>query len=1019
MIPEPLVDSRIGMQFPTRGHHKMAVRGSVLCGVFFCAFLVSGTAVANGSWVASRIAVNPRTGLPTQIVARRIQGGNVFNAPATLMLGEQGKEFSVQKARRLAPGQYLIDQPDPDLRMELRYGAAGLPYVDWVVTGKSGAAKGNLTATFVLAVRPSADHVFFPAANRPRFVLAQSASATTYSYGGSGTPTAMPLGQVYSPRGNWGLAFFSRLGEDTERMSTTLSRTRKSVRIQVTLHMRYPVSDTRIRRLYFVVTRGDWRPALGAVLKRFPKVFKPHSLSVATLQGPFVDSTGTPPDALIRDWYGQGARVVEIHGTFPFYGRYVSLHKVWTPLIDDRWHRLKARVPLGHRPPDSAPWQEIRRFVQERIPPIMTVAKVNNYIHRLHQHGMKGLIYFNPTEAWAPWVATRFPQDRILTASGQPVPAWYESVEMRLDIHNAWGRYLLNQIRGQLREYPRVDGIFFDQAVTGGRRMTAFCAAACQIVRAQGKICWWNGPYTVPLAELADGMMTEGGGSPAYRQWTKIVQYYGLAGKPIVSLGPATDSAYAEMLVHGVIPKPVSRAQHLMGKRWFPLFSWLRNRSWVLSAHALDTTPGVKANLFRLPNGDLVVPVVRKPATTVQHGPLFDVGVTVRTGDIAKVRAAYFLTPDLLGYHKLPLVREGHAVHITIPTLGVAGLLVLAKTGIFAALDGTMTLVRGHRQDLRWTVDNWTTTPKKVFLAVNKPLGRKNISGVIGSDSTKSLTVPVTIPKDDERNHLRIVALTKIDGKMQTNEAALWIDSPLLLTAELPPQVRNNTTCLLVVRLLGHIETAGTFMIRVGSLAWRFEDPVRYAVVKPNVPLTLTFTGHPMTTGRTVIRIIAAGGHQESTGIDVPVEVLGTTLSPGAFGTIRSAELLLDTFGVDGGPYANKPVYLNGFELGDLPQGTGDQWTTGTTIPLTPDAIRSLRPHNEITIDNRVGDAFKIRNIRLRLHMQSGETVVSTVDARVFTGGTGWLYGEGKQFPLGQPLTGIPVDIPVRANHPR
>ena len=993
--------------------------GSVLGGAFFCAFLISGTAVANGSRTASRIAVNPRTGLPTQIIAPRIHGDNIFTAPVALMLDEQGKEFSVQKARHLAPGQYLIDQPDPDLRMELRYSAAGRPYVDWVVTGKSGVAKGNLTATFVLAVRPSADHVFFPAANRPRFVLAQSGSSTTYSYGGSGTPTAMPLGQVYSPRENWGLAFFGRLGEDTERMSTTLFRTRKSVRIQVTLHMRYPAADTKIRRLYFVVTRGDWRPALGAVLKRFPKVFKPHNLAVSALQGPFVDSTGTPPDTSIENWYRQGVRVVEIHGTFPFYGRYVALHKIWTPLIDDRWHRLKARVPLGQRPPDSAPWQQIRRYVQKRIPPMMTVAKVNNYIHRLHQNGIKGLIYFNPTEAWAPWATANFPQDRVLTASGQPVPAWYESVEMRLDVHNAWGRYLLNQIRGQLHEYPHVDGVFFDQAVMGGRRMTAFCAAACQIVRARGKICWWNGPYTVPLAELADGMMTEGGGSPAYRQRTTIIQYYGLAGKPIVSLGPATDAAYAEMLFHGIIPKPVSPAQHLLAKRWFPLFSWLRNRSWVLSAHVLDTTRGVKANLFRLPNGDLVVPVVRKPPATHQHGPLFDVGVTVRTEHVAKVRAAYFLTPDLLGYHKLPVVREGHAIHVTIPALGVAGLLVLAKTGIFAALDGRMALLRGHRQELHWTVDNWTTTPKKVFLAANKPLGQKNISGVIGPDSEKSLTVPVTIPKGDERNRLKVVALTTIDGEMQAYEAALWIDSPLQLTAELPPQVRNNTTSLLVVRLLGHIETAGTFRVRVESPAWRFEDPVRYAVVKPEVPLTLTFTGHPVATGRTVIRIIAAGGHHKSTDIDVPVEVLGTTLTTRAFGTIRSAELLLDTFGVDGGRYANKPVYLNGCALGDLPEGTGDQWTKGTAIPLTPDAIRSLRPHNEITIDNRVGDAFKIRNIRLRLRMQSGETVVSTVDTRVFTGGTGWLYGEGKQFPLGQPLTGIPVDIPVRANHPR
>lgn len=1007
------------MRPPAWGSGMTAVRKSVLCGAFFCVFLVSGAAAASRGWYAPRMVVNPQTGLPTQITAPQIHEANVLAAPVTLGLGGLGREFRVQEVHRLAPGRYLIDQPDPDLRMELRYGTAGLPYVDWVVAGKSTAKKGNLTATFILTVRPSADHVFFPAGRRPRFALVHPGSSATYSYGGPGIPTAMPLGQVYSSREDWGLAFFSRFGKDTERLSTTVSRSRKSVRVAITLHMRYPVAGVRTRRLYFAVTRGDWRPALGAVLARFPKVFEPHNPAVAALQGPFVDSTGTPPNASIKGWYAQGARVVEIHGTFPFYGRYVALHKIWTPLIDDRWHGLKARVPIGQRPPDTAPWGEIRHFVQERIPPQMTVAKVNNYIHRLHQHGMKGLIYFNPTEAWAPWAAATFPQDRVLTASGQTVPAWYESVEMRLDKRNSWGKYLLSQIRGQLRDYPHVDGVFFDQAVTGGRKLTAFCAAACGIVRAQGKICWWNGPGTVPLAELADGMMTEGGGSPAYRQRTNLIQYYGLAGKPIVSLGPVTDSGYAEMLVHGVIPKPVSRAQRQMGERWFPLFSWLRNRSWVLSAHALDTTRGVQANLFRLPNGNLVVPVVRKPLPSGRSSPLFDVGVTVRTPGIAKVRGVYLLVPDLAGYHQLPLVREGHELHITIPRLGVAGLLVLAKTGFFAAMEGSMDLVRGRRQTLRWSVDNWTATPKKVFFSVDKPLERKHISGQIDADSAESLTVPMNIPEGDQKHHVRIMALIKVDGAMRTDNAELWIDPPLLLAAQIPARVHDDAPCLLVAKLLGHFEAASTIVVGVSSPAWRFKDPVRSVVVKPHVAVALKFTGYPVTSGRTVIRITASGGHQDSARIEVPVEVLGTALAPGAFGSIRSAELLLDTFGVDGGPYAHKPVYLNGVDLGDLPPGTGDQWTSGTVIPLSPEAIRALRPHNEVTIDNRVGDSFKVRNVRLHLHMRGGKTVVSAVDTHVYTGGTGWLYGEGKQFPLGQPLTGITVDIPARARGPQ
>ncbi|MHB8391668.1 MAG: hypothetical protein ACYDBH_19150 [Acidobacteriaceae bacterium] len=989
------------------------IRGSAFCGVLLYVFLITAATAADKGWYVPRLVVGSHTGLPTQIIAPQIGAARILVAPMSLALREGGRVVPVRGAYQAARDDYVIDQPDRGLIMELKYGRDRLPYVDWVVKGNSNNT-GGLTATFLLTIQSSADHAFFPAGTKPRIVLARGGAKVTYSYSGPGIPTAMPLGQVYTPQGDWGLAFFGPLGARTEHIITTVSRSKKSVLVRITLNMPRPIHGTTSRRLYFAVTRGDWRPALGAVLARFPRVFEPHNPEVAAIQGPMANSTGTPPNSVVRGWRAQGTRLVIVHGTFPFYGRYIARHKVWTSLVDDRWHRLKEHLPASQRPANTASWQEIQHFVQQQDPPDLTVAKVNDYIRRLHGYGMKGVIYVNPTEAWAPWAAATFPQDRVLSITGKPVPTWLESVEMIADKHNAWGKYLLSQIRAQLRIYPHIDGVFFDEATAGGRKLFALCKAACGLVHAQGKICWWGGPYTVPLETLADGMMIQGGGGKASRQPTNIIQYYGLAGKLISSQGPVTDASYASMLVHGLIPQPVTAMQRTMGERWFPLFTWLRNRSWVLWAHALQTTAGVQANLFRVPDGNLVVVLARKPFPTGKLVPLFDVHVRVRTPHTGLVRAVYFLTPDLLGDHKLPFIRHGDELSITIPRFGPAGVLVLAKTGLFTALAGSLDVVRGHSQAVRWTVDNWTATPKYVFLALDNPLGTHPISGRIPADSTQSLKAPIKIPPHDTDSRLEMVASTRMGGKTRTDKAELWIDPPLLMTAESPGYARNGETHPLVVKLLGHVRRTHIVDVRIASAHWQFKNATQHVALTPHTVTTLTIDGRALKAGKSRIRITATGGAGQLTArTSVPVEVVATALAPSAFRNIRSAELTLEVFA--GNDRAHKPVYLNGVDVGDLPEGNGNQWTARTML-LPRKAIAALRPHNTITIDNQVRDAFNVRDFRLRLHLRNGITVVSTTDKQAYASGMGWLYGQGKPFVSGQPLTGISVDIPGRAS---
>jgi hypothetical protein len=253
---------------------------------------------------------------------------------------------------------------------------------------------------------------------------------------------------------------------------------------------------------------------------------------------------------------------------------------------------------------------------------------------------------------------------------------------MHADLKRPWGRYILEQLRGQLRLFPDVDGVFFDEAAQGGHDLYELCAAGCREVRAQGKICWWNGPYNVELASLADGMMTEGGGQPNYRFLTEMIQYYGIAGKPIVSLGPATPEAYTEVLLHGVIPKPAPPEKKELGDRWFPLFAQLRNARWVLVAHALEVDSGIAVNLLRTPAGDYLVPMA--PNAAGKPGAAgFDVRVRVEDG--GDVKAVFLLTPSPPGTRTLQFEWAHGAIAVHVPSLATAGMLVLSKPGIMAA----------------------------------------------------------------------------------------------------------------------------------------------------------------------------------------------------------------------------------------------------------------------------------------------------------------------------------------------
>ena len=83
----------------------------------------------------------------------------------------------------------------------------------------------------------------------------------------------------------------------------------------------------------------------------------------------------------------------------------------------------------------------------------------------------------------------------------------------------------------------------------------------------------------------------------------------------------------------------------------------------------------------------------------------------MRLADAAQFRAAYFLSPDLLGKRRLSFDRRGEAIEVVVPRHRSVSAILLAKTGIHAALEGSFEAMAGQQVTAALVLDNWTAQP--------------------------------------------------------------------------------------------------------------------------------------------------------------------------------------------------------------------------------------------------------------------------------------------------------------------
>jgi hypothetical protein len=127
-------------------------------------------------------------------------------------------------------------------------------------------------------------------------------------------------------------------------------------------------------------------------------------------------------------------------------------------------------------------------------------------------------------------------------------------------------------------------------------------------------------------------------------------------------------------------------------------------------------------------------------------------------------------------------------------------------------------------------------------------------------------------------------------------------------------------------------------------------------------------------------------------------------LSDADLAQLRAAKLHLEVFGVQGGPYADKWIWLNGHKLARIPfndPAQPDQWEE-RVVELDAESLKYLQRDNAVVLTNEPGDCYKVRDLALAVQLPDGRWVESEWERGVHCSVASWLYTEGQVFEAGR-----------------
>jgi hypothetical protein len=927
--------------------------------------------------------------------------------------------FRVERAK----GSLTIEGSEPRSGVAVR--------AQWIA-GKDLECRLTLTNSKTASTRAEASvELRLPCVKQTMQMLAPSgddhltvdwARSIAVAYRGDARGLVMPAVTFYRPEDDWGLTALADFALPTRGFEVRIDPV-GSVIVVRRVHLRLEPGKPVTVSIILAGHEGDWRPGLAHVRDRYPEFFVVADRRVPQLHGAFVCSGGAPKDATIANWKQQHVQTVEVHGTLPFYGQHLPLGDSWVPFADDQWHRLR-QASDAEKPAADASWKVLHAYVSRKSPMRISTAQINDYIRRLHAQGIYAVMYFNPTEAWKPWITENYPEALFRDADGKSLGVWYESYLVCPDPESRWGKHLMDEFVKMMDLYPEADGFFMDQStydnldyshddgwsIQNGKTAYRMGWAINQISRrcrelakVRGKFLWWNGPYYSDIAYYAEGMMAEAGNEAQVR----TIHYLTLGGRACCTLSTKGEAVFQNCAAYGLYPTAMGdSASFRLAERYWPIFELFRGKQWDLGAHALRLPPGTKGNIFRLPDGNVLVTAVSSERSTDGEAFDLDMPLTVRLSDAAEFHAAYFLSPDLLGKRRLAMERQQDTIRITVPRHRSTSAVLLAKTGVHLAMDGPWGVAPGQQAEATLSLDNWTMKAASGTLGL---AGQDELPIRVAPGAAVRHAVKLVAPATRRGLREAVAVRATLEGRPCGGSFEFCVDLPLQASVQMTTSpVGQDQPAVGRVELL-NFAAAREIRVALAGDGLRIEPPE--ATLRLGAPAkgALKFRLRAVQPGKVVLKALASSGSDRSEA-QQELDVLATKASPELLRQVRSGILVFDVFGSDHGKYKDKPVLVNGMAIGVVPQH-GDHWGQ-VEMPLTPESLATLREENEVRIENRVGDAFKVRSFQLRLQGPVG--LISETNPGVFTS-CGWDHAEGKVFGYREPLTGIQIRIPSMA----
>lgn len=441
-------------------------------------------------------------------------------------------------------------------------------------------------------------------------------------------------------------------------------------------HLRLPARGKGTAKGGLILTthEGDWRPALGWMRKYYAEYFE-------------------VPHPVVRKYEANIAQLSEFYYipkmTRDSLKTYAEAGANWTiglilPSCADPQFEERSGVEYGH-------------YIWEDVSPDL-LKRTNYFIDLALEYGIGAFPYYQNFEAdrhfidkqgWQEWAS----RDSI----GNPlacIPNGYLMNPADLP-ENPWRKHLLSMVERFMKKLPNIAGLWIDRgeyffldfskddgiSMARGKPAYSLAIAKEDIFQQISEICnrynkaIYSGGCDIETARWYDGAMIEGG-----RRGGRGLQYVCLA-KPIfrfrvrqVGQSPEKETRWgltigAHMEIFpgpDIFPDPAIR-------RLLPLVRLLDGREWVLDAHALELPEGVEGNIFKRPNGDVIVPIVL-PELDMKPRP---VELRVRFAGMAKVKKVEMITAEEHSYAPVPFIRKSDNITVSVPELKSAVVLVL------------------------------------------------------------------------------------------------------------------------------------------------------------------------------------------------------------------------------------------------------------------------------------------------------------------------------------------------------